>query len=692
MENFRNKEVSWLSFNERVLQEAADPSVPLANRIIFLSIYSNNLDEFFRVKVAGLTHLVRLGRIDPDLIGGTDPQLVLDEIGAIVKDQRTRFEDLIAQIVDELKSENVFIKRYTELSPDQEIFVQEYFNRKVRSHIFPMVLDFRYKLPKLKDQVLYLAVELLQKEKASKYSIIEIPTKILPRFVKLPTEGDQVEIIFIDEIVRYGLPSIFRMFNLKEYHSYNIKVTNDAGLDLEDDLDTSYVNKINKSLKKRKQGPLVRFVYDKTIPEQMFRLIYTKLKLGRIQFLTPGGRYHYIKDFIQLPSLTFLKEEERHVQLRHHALIGKDRILSVLKKQDILLHFPYHSYDTIIDFLREASIDPKVETISITLYRVARYSSIVNALINALRNRKSVTVIVELQARFDEKSNIFWAEKLKEEGANVIFGFSEMKVHSKLCLVTRRNRKKEIEYYSTIGTGNFNEDTSKLYTDTYLLTGNGEIGREVEAVFAFLIKSYYIKAPEHLLLSPVTNREGIAACIERERLNALEGRKAFIYIKMNNFADKDLGEALLKAAEAGVTVRMLVRGMFTLHLDGKRGNGNIEARSIVDKYLEHSRYLIFFNNGDEKVYITSSDLQPRNLDRRVEVSCPILHKRLRKEIIDIFEIYWRDNVKARILEHSLANNYVQAQGEEPCRGQDEVYKYLKAKNEIREKSPRNQFN
>ncbi|MBB6482168.1 polyphosphate kinase 1 [Spirochaeta isovalerica] len=681
MEQFRNKEVSWLSFNGRVLQEAADPSVPLADRIKFLGIYSNNLDEFFRVKVAGLIHMVKLERIDPELIGGSDPQSVLDEIAEIVKRQRARFEELINCVVEELKTEKIIIKRYTELSAEQEIFVQEYFNKKVRSHIFPMVLDFRYKFPKLKDQVLYLAVELHLKQRGKKYSIIEIPTKILPRFVKLPTESGEDHIIFIDEIVRFGLPSIFRMLNLKEYHSYNIKVTNDAGLDLEDDLETSYVSKINKSLKKRKQGPLVRFVYDNTIPDEMFRLIHSKMKLGKTQFLTPGGRYHYIKDFTQLPSMTLLKEEKRHNQLRHPALLGKNRILGVLKKQDLLLHFPYHSYETIIDFLREASIDPNVESISITLYRVARYSSIVNALINALRNRKAVTVIVELQARFDEKSNIFWAEKLKEEGANVIFGFSGMKVHSKLCLVTRRNRKRELEYYSTIGTGNFNEDTARLYTDTYLLTGSREIGKEVESVFAFLIRSYYIKAPEYLLLSPVTNRTGITACIEREKQNALEGKQAFIYIKMNNFADVDMGEALLQAAEAGVRVKMLVRGMFTLQLDGKRGGGNIEARSIVDKYLEHSRYLIFCNGGDEKVYITSSDLQPRNLDRRVEVSCPILHKKLRREIIDIFEIYWRDNVKARILDYSLANKYVSEQGDTPFRAQDEIYRFLSGNTE-----------
>jgi len=679
MEMFRNKEVSWLSFNERVLQEAADPSVPLADRIAFLGIYSNNLDEFFRVKVASLIHMVKLEKEDPDLFGNSDPQLILDEIADIVSRQRTRFSELYKQIGLELAKEKIFIKKYTELTPEQEDFVLDFFNREVRSRIFPMVLDFRHKLPKLKDQVLYLAVELQRKEKGKKYSIVEIPTKILPRFVKLPTGGEDVQIIFIDEIVRYGLPYIFKMFKIEEYHSYNIKVTNDAGLDLDDDLDTSYVSQINKSLKKRKQGPLVRFVYDSTIPEGMFRLIHTKLKLGKIQFLSPGGRYHYVKDFTLFPSIAGLKGEKRHKPLRHRDLSDKDRILGLLKKQDILLHFPYHSYDAIIDFLREASIDPKVESISITLYRVARYSSIVNALINALRNRKAVTVIVELQARFDEKSNIFWAQKLKEEGANVVFGFSGLKVHSKLCLVTRRNRKKEVEYYSTIGTGNFNEDTARLYTDTYLLTGNRSIGREVESVFAFLVKSYYIKAPEVLLLSPVSNREGVASLIEREKQNALEGKQAFIYFKLNNFADRELGEALLQAAEAGVEVRLLIRGMFTLCLDGSRGAGNIEARSIVDKYLEHSRYLIFCNNGDEKVFITSADLQPRNLDRRVEVSCPILNKKLSREIIDIFRIYWRDNVKARVLDHSLSNCYVSAPDSEPFRGQDEVYRYLEKK-------------
>lgn len=682
MSYFRSKDVSWLSFNGRVLQEASDPKVALADRIRFLGIYSNNLDEFFRVKVAGLLHMENLEKIDPELVGDSDNHSVLKEINRIVCQQRSQFENLIDNIVEELIRVKIHIRRYTDLTENQEVFVKEYFDRKVRSRIFPMVLDFRNKFPKLKDQVLYLAVELHQKNKVKKYSIIEIPTEVLPRFVQLPTEGDSVDIIFIDEIVRSGLPSIFRMLNLEEYHSYNIKVTNDAGLDLEDDLTTSYVSKISKSLKKRKEGPLVRFVYDKTIPDKMFNLIQKKLKLKKIRFLTPGGRYHYIKDFTHLPDITGLEGEKRHKPLKHRDLIGQDRIINVLKRKDILLHFPYHSYNSIIDFLRESSIDPLVETISITLYRVARFSSIVNALINAIRNRKIVTVVVEIQARFDEKSNIFWAEKLKEEGAKVIFGFSEMKVHSKLCLVTRRGRSGDRGYFSVIGTGNFNEDTAKLYTDTYLLTGKREIGREVEKIFAFLEKSYYIKAPELLLMSPISNRSRFNSLIEAEKQNALAGNKAFIYIKVNNFADKEMGRLLLEAAEAGVTVRLLVRGMFTLYLDDSRGNGNIEARSIVDKYLEHSRYLIFCNDGDEIVYITSSDIQPRNLDRRVEVSCPILKKSLKKEILNIFNIYWKDNIKARKLDADLSNHYVERGKEDPWRSQDEVYNYLQKVNQI----------
>lgn len=676
-ENFRSKEVSWLSFNERVLQEAADHTVPLGDRIRFLGIYSNNLDEFFRVKVANLIHLANLERQDPDFLKGDDPQAVLDEIEVIVKAQRVQFESLIKSLTEEMKDEKIDIRRYNDLTPDQEEYVQEYFDRKVRARIFPMVIDNRYKFPKLNDKALYLAVELFQKPAGRKYSIIEIPTKVLPRFIKLPTEGEGKDIIFIDEIVRFGLPSIFKMLSPGEYHSYNIKVTNDAGLDLEDDLTTSYLNKISKSLKKRKQGPMVRFVYDEKIPEEMFQFLSKKLKLKKIQFQSSGGRYHYMKDFMQFPDLVKLRGEKRHKPLLHKSLAGKSRILNVLKKQDLLLHFPFHSYNMFIDFLREASIDPQVETIKITIYRVASYSSIVNALINALRNRKEVTVIVELQARFDEKSNIFWAEKLKEEGAKVIFGVSGLKVHSKLCMVTRRNRKKELDYYCSIGTGNFNEDTAKVYTDSYLLTSNRSIGCDVSGVFAFLEKSYYMGTSEKIMVSPITNRSRILDHIKTETKNALDGKKAFIYIKVNNFADKQLGEALYQAGEAGVDVRLIVRGMYTLYTEGDRGGGNIKTISIVDKYLEHSRYLIFCNDGDEKVYITSSDLQPRNLDRRVEVTCPIEKKSLKKEIIDMFDIYWKDNVKARILDDGLSNNYVERNGDEPFRSQDEIYRYLK---------------
>lgn len=673
---YRSKEASWLSFNERVLQEAADDSVPLADRLRFLGIYSNNLDEFFRVKVANLIHLTKLEKKDPQYVAGDDPQAVLDEIEVIVKRQRVRFENLIEELTGGLLEEKIIIRRYNDLTMEQSRFVKNYFDDKVRSRIFPMVIDNRYKFPKLKDKALYLAVELFQKNRSNKYSIIEIPIKVLPRFILLPTESGNREIIFIDEIVRFGLPSIFKMLNLKEYHSYNIKVTNDAGLDLEDDLSTSYLSKISQSLKKRKQGPTVRFVYDEKIPEYMFKFLTKKLKLKQIQFQSPGGRYHYLKDFMQLPELVGLEGEKRHQPITHKSLVGKSRVLEVMKKQDLLLHFPYHAYGTIIDFLREASIDPQVESIKITLYRVARYSSIVNALINALRNRKNVTVIVELQARFDEKSNIFWAQKLKEEGANVIFGVSGLKVHSKLCMVTKRNRMKELDYYCSIGTGNFNEDTARIYTDSYLLTSNIAIGREIENVFAFLEKSYYMGSTEHIMVSPVSNRSGILALIENERNNALDGKKAFIYIKVNNLADREIGDALYRAGEAGVEVRLIVRAMFTLYTEKGGGGGNIKAICIVDKYLEHSRYLIFCNDGDEKVYITSSDLQPRNLDRRVEVSCPIHRKSLKKEIINIFNIYWKDNVKARILDDELSNEYVDRKGEEPYRSQDEVYKYL----------------
>jgi polyphosphate kinase len=668
-----SKEVSWLAFNERLLQEAEDKENPIGDRLNFLGIFSNNQDEFFRVRVGSLIRMLQFKSvfIQEEEI---DPESILIQIKKTVKEQRERFDKIFNDLLEELEDQKIRIIRHNKLNSEQRNFIANYFFRRVRPKIFPMMLDKRFKIPRLKDKALYLAVEMSRKKGKMQYSIIEIPTKILPRFVLLPSESGTKDIILIDEIVRFGLPSIFKSMHTSSYHSYAIKVTRDAALDMDDDFSLSYVSKMNRSLSRRKQGKIVRFIHDANMPEELLTLLLKKLRLNDEVFISPGGRYHNFKDFMQFPTLAQLEREKRFPIIAHPAIDQKKNLIANLKKQDILLHFPYHSFEAIIDFLREASIDPKVESIKITLYRVAKFSSIINALINARRNRKDVTVVLELQARFDERANIFWAQKLQEEKVHVVFGVNGLKVHSKIGLISRREGS-GLKYYSAIGTGNFNEDTAKLYTDSYLLTSDQEIGRDVAQVFQFLETSYAVGEYQHLYISPVHTRKRLTLAIQNEAALAAEGKDAFIWIKINNLADKRIIQELYNASAAGVQIRLIVRSMMSLAPQIEGLSENIEAISIVGPYLEHSRFYIFGNDGDERVFISSADLMPRNIDRRVEVTVPIYQKKLREEIVEMFRIYWKDNKKARVWDQHLRNQYRMGDGED-FNSQKEIFHFL----------------
>ena len=674
---YRNKEISWLSFNERVMQEAADKTLPLGDRFFYLGIYSNNLEEFFRVRIANLIRLMKIKRYNRR---STEENVseVINKISEIVKTQRIEFDKLFDDLVSELKKMNINILTHRDLSKKQAEFVLSYFNSKVRSKIFPMMINSKYVLPKLKDSAHYIAVELSSDKGRKKYSIIEVPIKALQRFIVIPSAAENsIDFMFIEDIIRFGLPTIYRMLNYQTYHAYSFKVTRDAGLDLDDELTVSYLDKINQGLKKRKKSNPVWFVYDNKIPQDMLDLLLKKMFLKNLHFITPGGRYHNFRDLMDLDRILKLKRTKLHDPIIHPQLKNKNKILSILDKEDILLHFPYHSFTSIIDLLREASIDPRVKTIKITLYRVAHFSSIVNALINAKRNRKDVTVVLELQARFDEKANIYWANKLKEEKVHVIVGVHGLKIHSKLCLVSRKQTDGKMKHYCAIGTGNFNEDTARIYTDSYLLTTNQHIGKEVAQLFKFLETRYNIGTYKHIIISPIHTRNSLEQSIKQEINNKKNGKKAYIYIKLNNLADRDIVDLFYKASQAGVEMKMIVRGMFSV-IPGLQGiSENIKAISIIDKYLEHSRYYIFCNNDDPQVYISSADLLPRNLDNRVEVTCPIYRKDLRDEILKIFNIHWTDGVKARILDKNLVNNFVT--NNENIRSQNAVYDYLKSK-------------
>lgn len=670
------KEISWLSFNERVLQEAENKEVPLAESFKFLGIYSNNLDEFFRVRVATLKRLSQFGAKSRDILG-YDPKTTLKKLHEIVLSQNSKFEKIYSSLIEELDKYKIHIINEKQLNDAQAEFVREYFINEVRSRLMPFLIDNKTDLPNLTDDAIFLAIILKNKKTNKKrYAILEIPTAVIPRFIVLPEIGDDKYIIFLDDIIRYGLKDIFFIFDFDEFSAYTIKITKDAELEIADDISESYIEKLSRSLTQRKRGTTVRFIYDRNMPDDLLKILKKKLNFGPDDVVIPANRYHNFKDFMRFPKLGKKKFYfEPLIPIPHSDIQPGKSIFSAIKKKDIMLFFPYHPFDHLIDLLREASIDPSVTSIQITLYRLARNSSVINALLNAARNGKSVTTVVELQARFDEEANILWGNKLMEEGVKVIYGVPGLKVHSKLLLITRI-KNNTTQRFAAVGTGNFNEDTARIYTDHLLLTTNIKITNEVHKVFNFFNINYKKDNYYHLILSPFSLRNKINLQIENEIKNAKAGKKAYIYLKLNNITDWEVINNLYEASSAGVNIKLIIRGMYSLVPGLKEISENIKAIGIVDRFLEHSRFMIFHNGGKEDVYITSADLMTRNIDHRIEVTCPVFDKNIKNELKNIFEIQWKDNVKARKLDASLSNKFVKP-GKKEIRSQVEVYNYLR---------------
>jgi polyphosphate kinase len=670
------KEISWLSFNERVLQEAENKEVPIIERFKFLGIYSNNLDEFFRVRVATLKRLTHFGEKSKEILGYS-PKTTLKKIHETVLEQNSRFEKIYSSLIQELEKHKIHIVNEKQLNTEQAEFVRNYFISEVRSRLMPFLIEADSDLPNLTDDAIFLAIILRNGKKGEKrYALMEIPNTLLPRFIVLPEINEEKYIIYLDDIIRYGLKDIFFIFNCDEVSAYTIKLTKDAELEIVDDISESYIEKLSKSLHQRKKGTPVRFIYDRKMPDDLLKLLKKKLNFGPDDVVIPAERYHNFKDFMRFPNLGKKKfYHEPLVPIPHRDIQPGKSILSALKKKDIMLYFPYHPFDHFIDLLRESSIDPYVTSIQITLYRLARNSNVINALMNAARNGKNVTTVVELQARFDEEANILWGNKLMEEGVKVIYGVPGLKVHSKLLLITKV--KGDItQRYAAIGTGNFNEDTARIYTDCLLLTTELKITNEVQKAFNFFNVNYKKDNYYHLVLSPYSLRNKINLLIENEIKNAKAGKKAYIHLKLNNITDTEIINTLYEASSAGVNIRLIVRGMNSLVPGIRDVSENIKVIGIVDRFLEHSRFMIFRNGGKEEVFITSADLMTRNLDHRIEVTCPVFDKTLKNELKNIFNILWNDNVKARKLDSTLSNKFVKS-GKKEYRSQIEVYNYLR---------------
>jgi polyphosphate kinase len=675
-----NREISWLSFNERVLQEASDSSTPLIERLKFLGIFSNNRDEFYRVRVATINRLSKLGK-KAIAVYGDDPKELLQKLQKQVIAQQQKFEAIYQELLHELAKENVFIINEKQLSENQQQFVKDYFHNEVVSTLFPIMVDENKAFPYMKDKSGYLFVRLIsdRPKQKNKYALIEIPSKSTTRFVILPQEKNKKYIILLDDVIRFNVNEIFSVLGYHAKETINIKLTRDAELDIDQDVSKSMLEKISKSVKDRKKGLPVRFVYDSTMSSEMLSFIMKKLGMAKKDNAIPGGRYHNFKDFIRFPNIGDKKLVYNHPQPISHKYLDNinTSILSVIKEKDILLHYPYHTFDHIITLLREASLDPTVDSIKITFYRVADSSKIANALINAIKNGKKVTVLVELQARFDEENNIYWANKLQEEGATVIYGVPGLKVHSKLFLITTRVGGKEIKY-AHIGTGNFNEKTARSYTDFSLLTADKNITEEISRMFDFYTNNFNTGVYKHLAVAPFYMRNTFVSLIDKEIENAKAKKKAYLILKMNSLVDKEMIKKLYEASQAGVQITLIVRGICSLVTEIEGFSDNIKAYSIVDKYLEHARVFIFGNNGDEKIYITSADWMSRNLDSRSEVAVPIYDAEVKQQIKDIINIQLSGNTKVRILDRLQQNIYKKPKtGERRVRVQDEVYNYLK---------------
>ena len=678
------RDISWLSFNGRVLQEAADHTVPLPSRINFLGIFSNNLDEFFRVRVAGLKRALNVDEKEAKNIFFEKPQLILDELNTLVIKQQKKFDQVWDEVQKEMAKQSVYIKTSEDLSEEQQQFVKQYYVDEIESSVIPLLLSESREMPYLRDKSLYLGVAMKKEDwqYETKYAVIEIPSGQLGRFTILPTPNKEVHVILLEDIIKFNLPYIFSYFGFDDFSAHAFKITRDAEFDLDNDINTSFADKIAKAVKSRRKGKPTRFVFDKEMDMGLVEFLIKKLGISKIDSIIPGKKIHNFKDFMGFPNV--FKKYHRPVERTsffHPDLENQPRVTDVITQKDVLLSFPYHNFVHMIDLLREAAMDPDVLSIQLTAYRLASNSKIGNALINAVRNGKDVTVMLELRARFDEEHNLDWKERFEMEGVKVLIGIPNKKVHAKLCIIKKRVNGKTIQY-GFVSTGNINEKTAKIYGDYCLMTSNRAIMADINKVFNALKRpkqdlAHTLKMGKGLLVCPTDMRNAILHYLDIEIGEAKAGRDAHVIVKVNSLSDKIIIKKLYEAAEAGVKIEMIVRSIYCV-VNQKSFIQPIRAISIVDEYLEHARVMYFHNSGRHHVYISSADWMTRNLDHRIEAAVRINDKELKNELIDMLKIQLKGNVKARILSNNLQNEYVQNDSPK-YRSQIETYRYLKSK-------------
>lgn len=679
------KEISWLAFNERVLQEAEDPNVPIIERLRFLGIYSNNQDEFFKVRIAELKRQVLIAQASDRSFTEHILKDAIKKSGKLTE----KFNIIYHDLLNELKKYNIEFKNENQINDFERKWIRSFFTEKVKPFISPVILTEELDvLSFLKDPYTYLCIEMSEQNDKKQYALLEIPTDKVDRIIQIPNEDPKSTmkiLIMLDDIIRVCLDDVFKgFFNYSSITAYCIKMNRDAEYNLSMELNRTMIESMSEGLKQRLTAIPTRLAYDRDMPKEMVKFLVKKLKMSDYDSISAGNRYHNMKDFLGFPSLGNTSLEYNRVSPLHcYEFDRYPTMFQAISKQDILLYYPYYTFSYFTELLRQSSYDPSVIAIKINIYRVARDSRVIRDLIDAANNGKRVTVVVELKARFDESNNIEWAKILTEAGVKVLFGLPSLKIHSKLCLITRKEEGKLVKYCH-IGTGNFNEKSARIYTDFALFTKNEQLTEEVDSVFDFIEAPYIQPRFKNLMVSPVNARQKIYDLIDNEIANATKGLEASITVKINNLVDEGVIARLYRASQAGVKINMIVRGMCSLITGVKNLSTNINIRSIVDRYLEHPRVMIFHNNGDEKIYISSADWMTRNLDHRIEVATPIFSKKLKKVIKDLLDIQFNDNVKARIIDEKQTNRYVERTAtQREIRSQMEIYEYLENLEEIK---------
>jgi polyphosphate kinase len=680
-----NRDISWLAFNGRVLQEAADEENHIYDRLRFLGIFSNNLDEFFRVRVATLNRMTRTAGNKLKMHLEENPEKILASIMSIVLTQQQQFEKIYRDLVVAMEGKKIHFKTDKQLTKEQKIFVETFFEERLHTRIVPLMIESIPSMPLLRDRSVYLACVLGHSQSAMmhRYALIEIPVGDLPRVVVLPSAKGTKDLILLEDIVRYNLPYLFAPFGFDKFMGHLIKVTRDAELDLDNDFHSNLIDDLEKGIKNRKKGKATRFVYDKQIDANLLEFMMKRLSLNKKDHMVPGGRIHNFKDFMDFPREVFADINSRPKPFVHPLLTQPCRIMDVISKKDVMLHFPYHSFDSVIDLLREAAIDPAVVSIRVTLYRLAKDSRVINALVNAVRNGKQVSVVIELKARFDEEANMMWKKRLEEEGVRVYIGLPEMKIHAKICVIKRREFNRTTQF-GFVSTGNLNESTAKVYADHCLLTSNRQIMADINRVFDCLERPVPnltgLKSCRTLIPAPISMRKFFQAQILKQISLSKRKKGGSLVVKLNSLSDDQLIHDLYDAAKAGVKSSFVVRGIFCGVMDQKSFKKQPQAISIVDQYLEHARVFIFGEEEQKQVFISSADWMVRNLDHRVEVACPIIDKEIQTELSHIMNIQLKENEKARILDAALSNQYVVPEEGEPwLRSQVAIHDYLKNK-------------